>query len=167
MEMNTDQLKAEIKVLRELVDDLSVDPSFGILTAPALRRRVSDMNSFPTPAPLAAIYLDVDDMKAANSRYGHDGVDRRIHAALKARSSDCVVGRWLQGDEIVAIVPWADAIGFCDRLLAAFRGQGMSCTIAAQRVSAAMPIEQAIRQAGLLCHKTKKTQKGIAVFAWD
>jgi predicted signal transduction protein with EAL and GGDEF domain len=154
-----EQLLLEVEALKSLVDELSECPSFGILTAPALRHRVSEIDSFPS---LAAVYLDVDDMKEANSRYGHADVDRRIHAALTARSSDCVMGRWLQGDEIVAIVPWIDALGFCDRLLAAFQAQGMSCTIAVQRVGR-FSVEEAIKQAGLLCHKTKMTSKGVVV----
>jgi len=161
METSINQLKAENKALRALVQDLSVDNSFGILTAPALRRRVADMAD---PQPLAAVYLDVDDMKGANARHGHADVDRRIHAALTARSSDSVMGRWLWGDEIVAIVPWTDAIGFCDRISDAFRDQEMSCTIACQKIGE-LPVEDAIRAAGLLCHETKKTTKGVVVFA--
>jgi GGDEF domain-containing protein len=154
------QLQAEIEALNSLVRELSEDPSFGILTAPALRRRVADMDPDPT---LAAVYLDVDNMKSANELYGLPDVDRRIRAALAVRSSDCLVmGRWHLGDEIGAIVPWVDASGFCDRLLAAFYAQGLSCTIAVQKVGQ-LSVKDAIGQAGLLCHKTKMTSKGVFV----
>jgi hypothetical protein len=154
------QLQAEIKALKSLVDELSEDPSFGILASPAMRRRVADMDPDPT---LAAVYLDVDNMKSANELYGLPEVDRRIRAALAVRSSDCLVmGRWHLGDEIGAIVPWVDALGFCDRLLAAFHAQGLSCTIAIQKVGK-LSIEEAIKQAGLLCHRTKAINKGVVV----
>jgi hypothetical protein len=72
------------------------------------------------------------------------------------------MGRWHLGDEIGAIVPWVDASGFCDRLLAAFHAQGLSCTIAVQKVGQ-LSVKDAIGQAGLLCHKTKMTSKGVVV----
>jgi diguanylate cyclase (GGDEF)-like protein/PAS domain S-box-containing protein len=90
------------------------DQLTGIANRELLQRSLDDalQRAQERAEPLAVIFLDVDDFKSINDRYGHaagDDVLRELAARLRAgvRTGD-VVGR-IGGDEFVAICANADA----------------------------------------------------------
>lgn len=65
-------------------------------------------------APLSIAFIDIDNFKSINDRYGHEAGDRVLAAAAanirrNARGSDVVI-RW-GGEEFVVLLPNTDAAG--------------------------------------------------------
>jgi diguanylate cyclase (GGDEF)-like protein len=63
-------------------------------------------------APLAVLFIDLDNFKDVNDRYGHVAGDRLLRRVARALDDSLgrgvVLGRW-GGDEFVVAVPAADA----------------------------------------------------------
>ncbi|MFW5446811.1 MAG: GGDEF domain-containing protein [Methylophagaceae bacterium] len=85
---------------------------------------------------LSLIYIDVDNFKNINDRYGHhrgDEVLRSVANAIRStsRGSD-IISRW-GGDEFVVVLPFTnllDAQKFIERLIGSINTVGVSCGIA-------------------------------------
>lgn len=83
-------------------------------------------------APLSAVMIDIDEFKAFNDHYGHQGGDeclRRVAGALKqgmSRSGD-MIARY-GGEEFVALLPGTDAAG------AAVIGERLRALVEAQAI---------------------------------
>jgi len=103
--------------LRQLVD---LDP----LTKLANRRGLRSELQRVQPAGAAVIFLDLDDFKAINDRFGHAVGDLCLIrvAAILARSfrTEDALFRW-GGDEFLVVAPGMDLDG-AHRRVAAFRG---------------------------------------------
>ena len=107
-----------------LAHKASHDPLTGLPNRDAvlgfLRASISRLNR--SGAPVAVLFLDLDDFKPVNDRYGHEAGDRFLvkvanRLQRQLRASD-VVGR-VGGDEFVALCDGADASALADRLRAA------------------------------------------------
>jgi diguanylate cyclase (GGDEF)-like protein len=82
--------------------------------------------------PLAVLFIDIDDFKHVNDRFGYevgDGVLRavgeRLHVTLRAED---LVGRW-GGEEFLAVLPAADVAGAlsgAERVRAAIAGRAVA-----------------------------------------
>ncbi len=91
--------------------------------------------------PLTLVYIDVDDFKSINDKFGHaagDGVLRRIAQVLRAAIRQADSAARLGGDEFALILPETNASGakqlvgkLADQLKAAMTGgaQGAGCSI--------------------------------------
>ena len=109
----------------DIIARLSVNRWFGCLTRNALDLALETTDR----AGKAVVYFDIDRLKAANSTYGKEEVSRRIREVFaQMRHDDIILGNWFSGDEFVAIVPMADAIGFAKRMQASLRQQALSAT---------------------------------------
>ncbi len=98
----------EIRGLREQVEKLSWDTSFGMWTRGAFLQFCHVM---PRGSRIVA-FIDLDDIHGLNERLGYTEVDRRVKATFFSmffRRSD-VMARWYSGDEIVILFD-ADRIG--------------------------------------------------------
>lgn len=105
---------------------LMICPVFGCLTRQGLERRK------PKPGAIV-VFLDIDDMKGANSTYGYAEVNRRIAASVKClRSHELTIGRWFFGDEFVFWLSVGTDCGaeLCDRVTEAFKRNGLGVTMA-------------------------------------
>ncbi len=100
---------AMIERLAEIERIAYVDPLTGLAnrryTEIALASRHEEMQRYGWP--YGVIYIDIDDFKQVNDRYGHDTGDEVLGMVAKTlanttRSFD-VVGRW-GGDEFVAVI---------------------------------------------------------------
>jgi GGDEF domain-containing protein len=122
------ELQEQVRKLEGIIEKLSTDPSYGIVTRSALELElptVSDRARF-------LIFLDIDGLHDLNERIGHDESNARIRRALHVRAGDVLIrGKWYSGDEIVFILPACDPEGFLSRLQEGFAAEGLSFTGAA------------------------------------
>jgi diguanylate cyclase (GGDEF)-like protein len=105
------QAQAQIAELERLADEDALTP---VANRRAFVRQLSRMIAFTKRygVPASVVYLDINNMKQINDRYGHPAGDaalRYVAAVLRdnTRSSD-VVGR-LGGDEFGVILAQTDA----------------------------------------------------------
>jgi len=114
----------EIEKLKEQVDQLSWDTSFGMWTRGAFLQFCHIM---PRGTRIVA-FIDLNKIHSLNESLGYDEVDRRVNEAfaIRFRRSD-VVARWFSGDEIVILFD-SDLIGAerkVEELQASARKQGL------------------------------------------
>jgi diguanylate cyclase (GGDEF)-like protein len=125
-----------------------------------------------TKSPLTLAYIDLDNFKAINDKYGHsmgDEVLRVVGHALRShcRASD-TVGR-LGGDEFALLLPESDMVGakvFLENLrghlLKAMQGRGWSVTFSIGSISfmRSVSVEEMILRADALMYEVKHGPKG-------
>ena len=94
------ELLDERQKLRDEIDFLSQDPDFGIMTRNAFVRLCHFM---PRGVRIFA-FLDFDDLKELNNRFGYSEVNDKIREtlAIPHRRSD-LIARWFSGDEVVVL----------------------------------------------------------------
>lgn len=102
---------------------LAINPNFGCLTRNALDIMLEDFDW----RDMAIVYLDIDNLKAANDRWGKEEVNRRIRESIEFRATD--FSNYFSGDEIVAIVPVNDCLGLVQRVQRELNSRDMSATI--------------------------------------
>lgn len=125
LQAEIDRLQRENAEKDQTIQQLSVDPSYEILTRPALSLKLQQ-----TDNARFLIFIDIDDLFIVNDRISHDEANRKIAAALKIRSTDVLLsGRWYSGDELVIILSGSPAV-VCRRLKKSFQDQGLSITCA-------------------------------------
>ncbi len=108
------ELVYALRVTRDLVhDEARTDALTGLLNRRAFYERAKEeiARVRRSGAPLTLAYLDVDDFKGVNDRFGHDTGDRVLVALGRALSRSVrdgdVVAR-LGGDEFAVLFPEAD-----------------------------------------------------------
>jgi len=117
--------------------------------------------------PLSLVFIDVDNLKPINDKYGHLAGDKvlseivlRIRASL--RESD-ITARW-GGDEFVLLLPDSDlaatvAISECIRLTIesrpVFDGISVTCSFGVVAMNGASTFETMIHEADDLMYKSK------------
>jgi len=126
--------------------------------------------------PISVLYLDVDDFKLVNDRYGHRGGDEVLHTIAEAmtatlRSTD-IIAR-LGGDEFAAILPEttetkarAAASNLHEAVARKLAGSKCHCTCSlGVAVFAAPPesVEEMINRADELMYGVKAGGKGSAL----
>lgn len=119
-------LLARISILQQENDRLRMCPLWGIYTRQGLELAWDSQDW----RKIAVLYCDIDEMKAANSRWGCSGVNDRIAKALKQVRSSEVAGRYQMGDELGLIAPRGEASATARRIQSAFRAEGLSISIA-------------------------------------
>jgi hypothetical protein len=103
-----------------------VDKTYGILTRQGGERTWHHLSA--RYAAFEVVFLDLDDLHRLNTDWGYAEVDQRIRGVLNFRQEDIVMARWYSGDEIIAIVPKGDGVGFSQRLLNSLRKRELSAT---------------------------------------
>ena len=133
--------------------------------------------------PVGLLILDVDNFKVVNDTYGHMVGDQLLKetaclAQACVRESD-IVCRYYGGDELVAILPWANEAEtrqVADRLLEAFRREilckstyAIQATVSIGGNSLAAgegaSVEQLLIQADRALYRAKQTGRNKACFA--
>lgn len=74
----------------------------------------------------AAVYLDVDGLKAMNNVHGKLGSSERIRKGIARHSDD--IYQTFSGDELIAFVPRDDALGYAQRLIDDMSLHGVKAT---------------------------------------
>lgn len=130
--MEMGRLQDEAARLRQRIAELEAladtDPLAEVLNRRAFLREFDRMIAFATRhgGAVSLIYLDLDDFKSVNDRFGHaagDAVIRHVAALLRANTRACdLVGR-MGGDEFTVGLSQADAAA------AAARAQDLARTI--------------------------------------
>lgn len=115
----------EVRALRQQVQELSWDGSFGMWTRGAFLQFCQVM---PRGKRIVA-FLDLDQIHELNEQLGYTEVDRRVKAtfSMPFRRSD-VVARWYSGDEMVILFD-SDRVGAerkMDQLEKSAAGQGLT-----------------------------------------
>ena len=127
--------------------------------------------------PLSLAYVDLDNFKAVNDRFGHSTGDRLLRLvaeiiAENVRPSDLVAR--LGGDEFVVLLPETDsdsaAVAFHrirETLLEALRGQGWQVTVSIgiTESDGSKTVDDLISAADALMYEAKRTGKDR--IAWD
>ncbi|MGD9998433.1 MAG: diguanylate cyclase [Ilumatobacteraceae bacterium] len=115
---------ADNRIKRDLRWAASHDPLTGLVNRAEFERRLQQM----AHADLVLLYIDLDDFKPINDRYGHPAGDRvLVEVARRIEDSigaDDLAGR-LGGDEFAVACPGAEALergsDVADRLVRAIR----------------------------------------------
>jgi len=143
-------LKAQNSMLMQMITALKTDREYGILTRQAVPielPRIKKRARF-------VVFLDIDDCKGANAKYGYDEVNKKIRRAIQVRHADVLMrARWFSGDEIIIILK-GDPDGFVQRLHIALKNVGLAASMAA--VSFSGNLESDVRTAAAIvaAHKT-------------
>lgn len=143
----------------------------------ALRREFSRAGRYGTP--ISIVFLDLDNFKDLNDRYGHDFGDEAlkyvaVHLMVMCRESD-IVARF-GGDEFVVILPSTeseDAFRFADRIQTFFltnpmrRGENhvtlsLSCGVATNKDRNVSDAAALLRKADEMLGMSKRIKKGKA-----
>jgi len=141
----------------------------------SLKREFSRAGRYETP--LSVVFLDLDNFKELNDRYGHDFGDEAlkyvaVHLMVMSRESD-VVARFA-GDEFVVILPNTegdDAFRFADRIQTFFltnpmrRGDtsmtlSLSCGVATNKDRNVGDAAALLRKADEMLGMSKRIKKG-------
>ncbi len=99
---------------RELAVQMRRDPLTGVLNRRGVEEQLRERLDGDPVAPLTVLYLDIDDFKSVNDRWGHAAGDELLCAVAACVADDLgegdVVGR-IGGDEFLVIVdgPPSDA----------------------------------------------------------
>lgn len=79
-----------------IIEYLSYDKMFGILTRPALELKIE--------GTINACLIDFNNLKKLNQLLGYNKVNARIFKIFeKFKCYGCVCGRWFSGDEILIV----------------------------------------------------------------
>jgi len=80
----------------EIIDFLSYDKIFGILTRPALELKIKKK--------INACLIDLNNLKKLNQLIGYNNVNNIIFNIFNEfKKHNCICGRWFSGDEILII----------------------------------------------------------------
>jgi len=155
------------------------DPLTGVLNARAFAEQLGYSLALAQRegTPLTLAYVDLDDFKQINDRYGHTQGDRVLVAVgqtLQEATRRTDIAARLGGDEFVLILPDTDRIGaeslirkFSQKLRIALdaTGSGVTCSIGAVTfASPPLSVTQAIDAADRLMYRVKKRGKNAMAF---
>jgi diguanylate cyclase (GGDEF)-like protein len=113
-----DDLRAEVRRLKarlaEAETEADTDPLTGVNNRRAFIRELKRIAAFAqrNGAPVSLLYVDIDDLRAVNERFGHAVGDAALHQVAariqsQLRETD-IVGR-MGGDEFAILLAPADA----------------------------------------------------------
>lgn len=146
--------------LQAKCERLSISRWFGCLNRNGLDEAITGMDF----GGLALVYLDVDDLKKANERWGKPNASARIAQAIKMRSNDLVYGQWFSGDEFAAFVPIDSAYDFAMRWQANFKRVEMRVSICIAPITANASVDRLADQCDDRLTQLKSVAKGFIVF---
>lgn len=117
------KLRMQMTALLADRDSLLYDPIFDCYNRTGLERRWEEVRD-----DHGIIFLDLDDLHGANERYGYEGVNERVRAALQhsVRADEVFAGRWYSGDELVICAPKTALIPIAYRAKEAFKAEGLT-----------------------------------------
>ena len=139
------------------------DQAYGIMTRGAIeieynRRKNSDVQY--------VVFIDIDKIHDLNSQYatetsdGYEIVNAMVREAfVLVRSTDLLIGagRYQSGDECVFLIQ-GDPDVFCEKLMAALCGQGLSATMA--YTEPLDDFEETVKRAAIKVQQAKKARPG-------
>jgi diguanylate cyclase (GGDEF)-like protein len=134
-----DDLRAEVRRLKarlaEAETEADTDPLTGVNNRRAFIRELKRIAAFAqrNGAPVSLVYVDVDDLRAVNERFGHavgDAALQQVAARIRSqlRETD-IVGR-MGGDEFAVLLAPADAA------VASARAEALARAITAEPIQA-------------------------------
>jgi GGDEF domain-containing protein len=87
----------KIAALEAQIEELKICPIFNVYTRQGL-------DTIDTSGASHVVFLDFDNMKAANSKFGYREVDKKIKNIFShTREGDVIPVRWYSGDEFILI----------------------------------------------------------------
>jgi diguanylate cyclase (GGDEF)-like protein len=172
-----------VQLHRELEVRASVDKLTSCLNRAATLERLGRTIATPNPTGQgnAVVFIDLDEFKSVNDRFGHAAGDRLLVAAaelLQRAVRDCdYIGR-LGGDEFLVICPGVDssvqAVSVAERIATALKatvdvGPGeveLRASVGVAWTTEALHADTLIAQADSAMYESKRTQrKGVTLFA--
>lgn len=112
---------SQLQFMRKLFEQSTTDPLTGALNRRSGEQYLSRLFSQAARHcyPLSVAFLDLDDFKMVNDRFGHDAGDAVLVSLVSALTANLrhedVVIRW-GGEEFVVVLPYATASQARDRL---------------------------------------------------
>ena len=112
---------SQLQFMRKLFEQSTTDPLTGALNRRSGEQYLSRLFSQASRHcyPLSVAFLDLDDFKMVNDRFGHDAGDAVLVSLVSALTANLrhedVVIRW-GGEEFVVVLPYATASQARDRL---------------------------------------------------
>lgn len=122
--------------------------------------------------PITVVYLDVDDFKGVNDRFGHAGGDQLLIDLADVLRQECRgtdLSARLGGDEFGLLligVPDGQVLAIVDRILEAARGSTIATTLSAGAFTleeTGRSAEAVLASADRLMYAVKRTGKGRVV----
>jgi len=85
--------------MENIIKRLSYDKAFGILTRPALELELEKIEEFN------CCLIDINNLKSLNRLLGYGKINDIIYDIFDEfkKESNCFVGRWFNGDEILIV----------------------------------------------------------------
>jgi hypothetical protein len=123
-------LLAEREELRRQVDELSITPSYRVLTRPAVERKWAQISK----QKKVFIFFDIDDLHNLNAQHGYEGMNRKIDRGLSQSRQHELLGLVFSGDEFVLVVEDGEAEAAIARLVQNMRTQGVTLTVCATQI---------------------------------
>jgi predicted signal transduction protein with EAL and GGDEF domain len=150
----------QLAALQAQCKRLATSVAFGCLTRNGLDEAIAGMDF----SGLCLVYMDVDDLKLANERWGKSIVNQKITQALHMRNNDIIIGQRFSGDEFAAFVPQDDAYEFAMHWQSKFRAVELGVSICITPIKLGASIEQL----GDACDErltiVKKYAKGLIIY---
>lgn len=156
-ELELQKLQNQVAELEATLEKHRICPVYGVLTRTALEEVWQRQKQI---ADLAIAFLDVDDLKFANTELGQYEANKRLAEAFSLARKGEVIGRFYYGDEIVILAPATEIFKPCDRILSALKERGMSATVAIVPYRGQESLTDATEEANSLVQACKNVRKG-------
>lgn len=160
LELRRNTTPPTLAALQEKCQRLAISRHFDCLNRNGLDELLYDLDC----AGLALVYADVDDLKAANLKWGKLNSSARIAQAIKMRNTDIVLGQWFSGDEFAAFVPIDDAYAFALHWQSNFKAVDMGISICITPIKLGASIECLADQCDEKLTFVKQYAKGLIVY---
>lgn len=157
--VNVTDLEKRIQELEALLNKHRICPVFEILTRTALEEIWEECDK----ENLAIAFLDIDNLKFHNSKLGQYECNKRIAEAFSlARKSECHIGRFYSGDEIVILASLHEIQKPVNRIQKALQEKGMSATGAIIPYFGETSFSEAVKLANSIVEILKtKNRRGV------
>jgi GGDEF domain-containing protein len=156
-ELELQKLQDRIKELEQTLQRHKICPVFNILTRVALEEEWERVRHTPN---LAIGFLDIDDLKVANTELGQHETSRRIAEAFSQARKDEIFGRFYSGDEAAIVATADEIVAPCERILNALKERGLSATIVIVPYRGQESLSDATKEANDLNQFYKGIRKG-------
>jgi GGDEF domain-containing protein len=162
--LTTIELESKIAELEAKLEKHRICPVYNILTRTGLEEIWEKYKSIED---LAIAFIDIDDLKKANTELGQHEANGRISKAFSlVRTYELIntwhfeIGRFYYGDEAIIIAPASDIIKPCERLLSCLKSHCMSATITICKYTGEAELTDAVVDANVMNQICKKQGKG-------
>jgi len=155
--------------LREM---LNTDRTTGLYSSTFLMEQLDSLVE-QEPDDMTMIFIDLDELKDYNDKYGHRAGDRLIRDSAEALS-EAIAGRGIGfrygGDEFIGLlvdVPRDEAVEMAKRVHTCFESRGISASIGVYQWYKGLSPDDLLHQADIAMYMAKNSGKGRVFIGGD